>query len=125
MPELEPVPIIKEQTKWARPLLQPRTRVNSDKMILRSVLLLLVASILLTGCAGNKIEGRKHERAAGYADLPVAQRQLVDGGRIDSGMPTNAVYIAWGKPARAVAVTAPGTFTWVYVCRDVQPYRAW
>jgi len=25
----------------------------------------------------------------------------------------------------AVAATAPGTFTWVYVCRDVRPYRAW
>jgi hypothetical protein len=94
-------------------------------MILCRFLLLLVTSILFTGCAGNQIEGRKRERAAAYTALPGAQQQLVDQGRIDVGMATNAVFLAWGKPARAVAVTAPGTFTWVYVCRDVQPYRAW
>jgi hypothetical protein len=94
-------------------------------MFLCRVLLALVTSILLTGCAGNKIEGRKRERAAGYAELPPAQRQLVDQGKIDSGMSTNAVYVAWGGPATTVATNAPGTFTWIYVCRDVQAYRNW
>jgi len=41
------------------------------------------------------------------------------------GMSTNAVYVAWGEPARTVAATAQGTFTWIYVCRDVHAYRNW
>ena len=87
--------------------------------------LLLLVSALLTGCAGNKIASRRQERPAAYADLPAAQRQLVDQGRIASGMSTNAVYVAWGEPATAVAGSGPGTFTWIYRCRDVQAHRAW
>ena len=94
-------------------------------MSLCRIALLLLVSALLTGCAGNKIASRKRERPGDYADLPAAQKQLVDQGRIDSGMPTNAVYVAWGKPATTVAGTGPGTFTWIYVCRDVQAHRAW
>ena len=89
-------------------------------MMLRRVLL-LASSILLTGCAGSKIVARKRERAAGYAELPAAQQQLVNGGRIDAGMSTNAVYVAWGNPATTVAATAPGTFTWIYGCRECRP----
>ena len=94
-------------------------------MNLCRIFLLFLVSALLTGCAGNKIASRKRERPAAYAELPAAQQQLVDKGRIDSGMSTNAVFVAWGKPAATVAATTPGTFTWIYVCRDVQPYRAW
>src|SRR5688500_11106129 len=94
-------------------------------MILYRILLLCVASVLLAGCAGNKIAGRKRERPAAYAELPAAQQRLVDEGRIDVGMSTNAVYVAWGNPARVVAPTAPGTFTWIYVCQDVAPRSGW
>ena len=94
-------------------------------MNLCRIALLFVIAALLTGCAGSKIASRKGERVEAYAQLPTAQRQLVDERRIDVGMSTNAVYVAWGKPAKVVAATAQGTFTWVYVCRDAQPYRAW
>jgi len=86
-------------------------------MILHCVLLLLVSSILLTGCAGNKVEGRKRERAAAYAVLPPAQKRLVDEGRIDVGMSADVVYIAWGKPSMMVPTT-PGNVTWIYRCKS-------
>jgi hypothetical protein len=41
-----------------------------------------------------------------------------------SGMPTNAVYVAWGSLPRPCQ-DMPGTFTWIYVCRDVQAYHTW
>ena len=93
-------------------------------MFLCRVLLALVTSILLTGCAGNKIEGRKRERAAAYAALPPAQQRLVDEGKIDVGMSTDVVYIAWGKPAMIVPTT-PGNVTWIYRCNDTTAVPAW
>ena len=86
-------------------------------MILRCGLFLLVSLILLTGCAGSKIEGRKRERAAAYAALPPAQQRLVDEGRIEVGMPADVVYIAWGKPSLMVPTT-PGNVTWIYRCKE-------
>ena len=88
-------------------------------MILRSVLLLSVTSILLAGCAGSKIDGRKRERVAAYAALSPAQQRLVDDGRIDVGMPADVVYIAWGKPSMMVPTT-PGNVTWIYRCKDTK-----
>lgn len=84
-----------------------------------------MASMLMAGCAGNKIAGRKRERASAFAQLPLAQQQLVNAGRIDVGMSTNAVYVAWGNPARVVAPTAPGTFTWIYVCQNTAARSGW
>ena len=80
--------------------------------------------VLLAGCAGNKAADRKRERSAAYAALQPAQQQLVDEGRIDVGMPMDAVYIAWGKPAMIVPTT-PGNFTWVYRCNDTTARPAW
>jgi hypothetical protein len=40
-------------------------------------------------------------------------------------MSTNAVYVAWGKPARVVAPIAPGTFAWIYVCHDTTARSGW
>src|SRR6186997_3252201 len=90
----------------------------------RGVRLLLVTSVLLTGCAANKIEARKRERASAYAALPPAQQRLVDEGKIDVGMPADAVYIAWGKPA-IIVPTAAGNFTWIYRCNDTTARSAW
>jgi len=93
-------------------------------MTLRGVRLLLVTSVLLTGCAANKIEARKRERAAAYAALPPPQQRLVDEGKIDVGMSADVVYIAWGKPAMIVPTT-PGNVTWIYRCNDTTAVPAW
>lgn len=87
-------------------------------------LLVIVVPILLVGCAGNKTDTRKREKAAAYAGLPAAHQRLVDEGKIDVGMSADAVYIAWGKPAMTVPTT-PGNFTWIYRCNDTDAYSAW
>ena len=87
--------------------------------------LLIGALLLLVGCAGSKLASRKRERSSAYAQLPFAHQQLVDQGRIEAGMSTNAVYVAWGNPARVVAPNAPGTFTWIYVCQDTVARSGW
>jgi hypothetical protein len=94
-------------------------------MKVRRVFHVVLASALLAGCAGNRIEGRKRERAGAYAALPAAQQQLVDSGRIDVGMSADAVYVAWGKPALVVPTAGTGSFTWIYRCREINPRPGW
>jgi hypothetical protein len=94
-------------------------------MKLRRVFLTVLASSLLAGCAGNRIESRKRERAAAYAGLPATQQQLIDQGRIDVGMSADAVYIAWGKPALVVPTAGTGSFTWIYRCRTINARPGW
>jgi hypothetical protein len=79
--------------------------------------LLFLVSALLTGCAGNKIASRKRDRPAAYAALSQAHQRLADEGRIDVGMSSDGVYIAWGKPSMMVPTT-PGNVTWIYRCQN-------
>lgn len=72
--------------------------------------------ILLGGC--STLTARKQEKAAAYASLSEAARELVDQRRIQRGMDTNAVYIAWGKPS-VVRTQPPATNSgsdqvWIY-----------
>lgn len=84
--------------------------------------------LLVIGCAtSNTPEKRRAERAAAYAALPAEQRELVDNGQIKVGMSTDAVYIAWGKPAQILqsenergAVT-----TWLYEGDWMKESRYW
>ena len=91
---------------------------------MRRLVLLVVVSVVLAGCAGNKVASRKRERASAYAALPPEHQRLVDEGRIDVGMPAAAVYIAWGKPAMVVPTT-PGNVTWIYRCSDTTARSGW
>jgi hypothetical protein len=73
--------------------------------------------VLLCGC--STLNARKQEKSAAYAALSAQQRDLVDLGRIEQGMDTNAVYIAWGKPSEVIARPATNggvgsDQTWVY-----------
>jgi hypothetical protein len=61
---------------------------------------LLLAGLVVTGCATSTIDARKRERAAAYASLPPEYKTLVNEGQIRRGMTEDAVYIAWGKPAQ-------------------------
>ena len=106
-PEFEWIP---KQTKCARALLR-------DRMNLCRVALLFLIPALLTGCAGSQIASRKRDRSAAYAALSQAHQRLADEGRIDVGMSSDGVYIAWGKPAMMVPTT-PGNVTWIYRCKS-------
>ncbi len=94
---------------------------------MRIVLLLLVASLGLTGCATTSISSRKQERLGGYNSLPADQRLAVDLGQIKVGMTEDAVYIAWGRPSQTiVSESATGrTTTWLYLGTYFEEYRGW
>jgi len=67
----------------------------------RFLSLLLAAGLaLFCGCATSSIEKRRAQRAEAYAALSPEARAQVDRGEIVEGMGTNAVFIAWGQPAR-------------------------
>jgi len=93
---------------------------------LRRSLILLIAALLLGGCATSqqKLERRKQENYSTYSSLTAEQRSLVDQGQIATGFPMDAVFIAWGKPDQVVnSGTEAGTFTtWIYLGVYLQSY---
>lgn len=92
-------------------------------------LAMAVALALTAGCATTRstIDTRKQERYGVYSGLSPEFRALVDEGRIKVGMPMDAVYIAWGKPAQVVGgESAEGAHTvWLYEGTQLQEYRYW
>lgn len=72
--------------------------------------------VLLCGC--STVTARKQEKAAAYTSLSEAERALVDERRIQRGMDTNAVYIAWGKPSvvrtQPPAINSGSDQVWIY-----------
>ena len=95
--------------------------------VMKTSLCLLLASLLLTGCATSTLQTRKQERYAAYSQLPPDQKAAVDSGQITVGMSMDAVYIAWGKPSQVlVAESSKGsTVTWLYQGTYLQEYRYW
>src|SRR5258707_14992753 len=87
----------------------------------------MLACLCLTGCATSTLESRKKERPAAYAGLTPEIRALVDAGQIKVGMPMDAVYIAWGKPAQVLAREDPGgaATIWLYEGGWLQENRYW
>ena len=87
----------------------------------------MMTALLTAGCATSTIETRKQERLAAYRALPTDQRQLVDQGQIKVGMGEDAVYIAWGPPAQALASeTAEGReVAWLYHGSWMEETRLW
>ncbi len=64
------------------------------------------------------MDARRKEQTAAYAALSARERDLVQQGRLERGMTTNAVYIAWGKPSavmpRPHELGAESDLTWLY-----------
>lgn len=89
--------------------------------------LILVAGLLLTGCATNTIASRQRERAAGFAALTPEFKTLVSDGQIRRGMNEDAVYIAWGKPAQVLQQEDQNGLAtiWVYLGGWMQETRYW
>jgi hypothetical protein len=108
------------------PLLMAKVIASIRRTKLPWFLVLLISASLPTGCATpqQKIDKRKQEKYSAYAALPPDQKTAVDKGQINSGMPMDAVYIAWGKPSQVVTSgSQAGTFvTWVYLNVYLQSY---
>ena len=83
--------------------------------------------VLVAGCARSTIETRKQERYEAYAGLGEETRRLVDAGKIQVGMPPDAVYIAWGKPSEILeGESAQGHITtWLYYGTHFEEIRYW
>jgi hypothetical protein len=78
---------------------------------------LAILAVGWTGCQSSGIARRKGERRGVYDALNPATRALVDKGRVESGMDTNAVYIAWGAPddARTFQLPDGSREVWTYL----------
>jgi hypothetical protein len=94
---------------WGRP-------TSYRLMTARFLGLLLLVGLFAAGCATSTVEKRRNERQAAYDKLSPDMKQFADQGRIKVGMPMDAVYIAWGKPAQVVQnETAAGSAViWLY-----------
>ena len=88
---------------------------------------ILLAGLVLAGCATSTVMSRKQERYAAYEALTPEMRGLVDQGQIKVGMTMDAVYIAWGPAGRVLQGEneAGKTTTWVYYGSYVQEVRYW
>lgn len=71
---------------------------------------------VLVSCAPSTPEARIAAQPALFEKLPAGQQELVRQGRIDKGMGTDAVYLAWGPPAREYEGNDGGvaTLRWDY-----------
>jgi hypothetical protein len=67
-----------------------------------------VLVLAFAGCQSSGVAQRKAQRLEAYRSLDEATRRLVDKGKVQNGMDTNAVFIAWGQPTDAFAVDLPG-----------------
>ncbi len=103
------------------------TRVSFFYMNLKSITVLLCCGAILCGCASSTIEKRRAERITAYETLSPEYQQLVDAGEIKTGMPKDAVYIAWGKPDDITySEDSHGKLeTWLYYGRYMKEYRYW
>jgi hypothetical protein len=76
-------------------------------------MILFVGLAILAGC--STIQARKQHRLAAYEALAPSVQALVDEGKVELGMDTNAVYIAWGPPSVVAETPGPPPQTvWVY-----------
>lgn len=95
--------------------------------LLKRAPLLLSAILLSSGCASSSLESRKRERGEVYSGLTAEMRHLVDQGQIKVGLPMEAVYIAWGKPARILTRESAQSkeLTWLYHGTYYEDRRYW
>ena len=95
--------------------------------MLKKAVVILLAGLVLTGCATSTVQSRKQQRYGAYEALTPEMRGLVDQGQIKVGMPMDAVYIAWGPFGRVLQGEneAGKTITWVYYGSYVQEVRYW
>jgi len=79
-----------------------------------------IAALPIAGCQSSGVAQRKAQSIEEYQSLNAATRRLVDKGKIQNGMDTNAVFIAWGQPTDVFAVDIPDGGTrliWNYETR--------
>ena len=94
----------------------------------RSAPLLALALILCACSTPSTIESRRSEKQSAYSTLAPEEQALVDQGQIKMGMTSDAVYIAWGKPAQVLESEDPQRgriTTWQFHGSWMQENRYW
>jgi hypothetical protein len=74
----------------------------------RMVIVTACFILAVAGCRSSGVMQRKAQHLEAYRSLDAATRSLVDKGKVQNGMDTNAVFISWGQPTDAFAVDLPG-----------------
>ena len=94
---------------------------------MKSGFIVLLAALLLTGCATSTVQSRKQERAGAFAALSPEFQAPVADGQIRRGMTEDAVYIAWGKPMQILhEENSQGrATTWLYEGGWMEETRYW
>ena len=90
--------------------------------------LALMLAFAVTGCVTRStVQSRVQEQQSAFQALSPEVQQLVMQGRIQAGMSTNAVYMAWGKPDEVLeSGDAHGNYTtWVYRGAFLEETRYW
>ena len=80
------------------------------------------SALLLSGCETTENRISQHQDI--FNSLSPRDQALVRDGKIRSGMPMNAVWLAWGSPEQKTSGEMRGraTETWVYTQSTVAPY---
>lgn len=75
-----------------------------------------ISILVFASCAPSTPESRIAAQPAMFEGLPPKQKDLVRQGRIDKGMGTDAVYLAWGRASREYEGSEGGqpTLRWDY-----------
>ena len=81
-----------------------------------------VGALFLNSC--STVESRISHNPQVYQSLSPTDQQLVSQGQIRVGMPTDAVWLAWGGPEQKVVGNMRGrpTETWIYITYRSYPY---
>jgi hypothetical protein len=75
-----------------------------------------LSALVFASCAPSTPEARIAAQPALFDRLPAKQQELVRQGRLEKGMSTDAVYLAWGRPSREYEGNENGaaTLRWDY-----------
>ncbi len=78
-----------------------------------NVVLLLAATILASACSSSQMSRIDRNRDI-YEGWPLEIKQAVLDGKVEPGMTTDMVRVAWGEPSEIVSQSANGDEIWVF-----------
>lgn len=83
---------------------------------MKMILCALLVGLSLVSCVPSTPQARIDKEPGKFAALSEKQRNLVQQGQISRGMPQDAVYLAWGRPAGVFQGSKDGKSTerWDY-----------
>lgn len=83
---------------------------------MKKIIAAVSAGLLMVSCVPSTPQTRIQLEPGKFEALSGKQRTLVEQGQISRGMPTDAVYLAWGRPSRVLQGSKDGKNTeqWDY-----------